>query len=65
MISWQRPRTRRNSHPQPYPPLYAYPEARESPETGEEQQGRGQPQSATVESQEPIQRPWWRRVFGG
>ena|SRR5215217_6238288 len=40
-------------------------EARESPETVEEQQGRGQPQSATVESQEPIQRPWWRRVFGG
>jgi hypothetical protein len=38
--------------------------ARESHQTGEEQQGRGQPQSATVESQEPIQRPWWRRVFG-
>jgi hypothetical protein len=36
MISWQRPRTRRNSHPEPYLPLYAYPEARESPETGEE-----------------------------
>jgi hypothetical protein len=49
------------------PPAQEAPsEARESPETGEEQQGRGrQPQSATVESQEPIQRPWWRRVFGG
>jgi hypothetical protein len=50
------------------PPAQEAPsEARESPETGVEQQGRGrhQPQSATVESQEPIQRPWWRRVFGG
>src|SRR5215217_8236140 len=40
------------------------PEARESPETAEEQQGRGEPHSATVESQEGAQRPWWRRVFG-
>src|SRR5215212_2802299 len=29
-----------------------------------EQQGRGQPHSATVEDQESVQRPWWRRVFG-
>jgi excisionase family DNA binding protein len=47
------------------PPQETPSEARGSTETGEEQQGRGQPQSATVESQEPIQRPWWRRVFGG
>ena len=44
--------------------LYTLREPRQSPKTGEEQQGRGhQPHSATVESQEPLQRPWWRRVF--
>jgi hypothetical protein len=43
--------------------LYALKDAPESPETAEEQQGRGQPHSATVESQEPLQMPWWRRVF--
>jgi hypothetical protein len=37
---------------------------RESPETVEEEQGRGEPLSATVEAQESLQRPWWRRVFG-
>ena len=38
---------------------------REPPEAAEtaEQQGRGEPYSATVESQEGVQRPWWR-VFG-
>jgi len=36
-----------------------------APETGEEQQGRGQPRSDTVGEQEGVQRPWWRRVFGG
>jgi excisionase family DNA binding protein len=50
--------------------LYARREPREAPETGEEQQqGRGQPHPATVESQEGVQRPqgrsWWRRMFGG
>jgi hypothetical protein len=44
--------------------LLALRETRESPETVEEQQGRGQPRPATVESQESVQRPWWRRVFG-
>ena len=44
--------------------LQALREAPEAAETAEEQQGRGKPHSATVESQEPIQRPWWRRVFG-
>ena len=43
-------------------------EARESPDTAEEQQGRGQPHPATVESQEGVRRPWrslLRRVLGG
>jgi excisionase family DNA binding protein len=45
--------------------LYALREPRQSTETAEEQQGRDQPHPATVESQEGIQRPWWRRIFGG
>jgi hypothetical protein len=50
--------------------LYARREPRESPEPGEEQQGRGEePHSATVESQEGVQkstvRSLWRRIFGG
>jgi hypothetical protein len=44
--------------------LYALREPRQSPETTEEHQGRGQPHSATVGAQEGVQRPWWRRVFG-
>jgi hypothetical protein len=46
------------------PAIEAPPEARESPETVEEEQGRGRPHSDRVESQEAVQRPWWRRVFG-
>jgi hypothetical protein len=46
------------------PQLEASSEARESHQTADEQQGRGEPRPATVESQESIQRPWWRRVFG-
>jgi predicted RNase H-like nuclease (RuvC/YqgF family) len=43
----------------------ASPEARESPETAEEQQGRGQPRPDTPGAQEATQpRPWWRRMFG-
>ena len=45
--------------------LHAFREPRESPEPGEEQQGRGQPGSAAGEAQEGAQRPWWRRMFGG
>ena len=45
------------------PAIEAPQEASEAAETGG--QGRGQPHSATVESQESAQRPWWRRVFGG
>jgi chromosome segregation ATPase len=39
-------------------------EARESPQTVEEEPERAEPRPVTVESQEPVQRPWWRRVFG-
>jgi hypothetical protein len=37
---------------------------RESPETLEEEPERAEPHPATVESQEPVQRSWWRRMFG-
>ena len=47
------------------PQLEAPPEARESPETVEEEPERAEePRPTTVESQDPVQRPWWRRVFG-
>src|SRR5829696_2810167 len=44
--------------------LYAPGEARESPETVDEQQGRGEPHPDAPGAQETVQRPWWRRVFG-
>jgi hypothetical protein len=44
--------------------LQALREARESPRTADEQQGGGEPHVATVETEEPVQRSWWRRVFG-
>jgi len=44
--------------------LYAH-KTPESPETAEEQQGRGEPHPATGEAQQGVQRPWWRRIFGG
>jgi excisionase family DNA binding protein len=43
--------------------LYALREPRESPETAEEQQGRGQPYPATSGPQESTQKPWWRRIL--
>ena len=46
------------------PELEAPSEPRESPETVEEQQGRGEPRPATGEAQEGVRWPWWRRVFG-
>jgi hypothetical protein len=46
------------------PAIEAPSEARESPETAEEEQGRGQPHPDRAEAQEPVQRPWWRRWFG-
>ena len=40
-------------------------EARESPQTVEEEADRvEEPRSATGEAQESEQRPWWRRIFG-
>jgi hypothetical protein len=44
--------------------LHALRELRESPETVEEEPERAEPHSATVESQEGVQRPWWRRIIG-
>jgi flagellar biosynthesis GTPase FlhF len=47
------------------PQLEAPSDERESPETVEEEPERAEePRPATVESQEAVQRPWWRRVFG-
>jgi hypothetical protein len=47
------------------PQLEAPSEAPEASETADEQQGRGEPHSATVEDQQGTPRPWWLRVFGG
>jgi hypothetical protein len=46
------------------PAIEAPPGERESPETVEEEPERAEPRPTTVESQESVQRPWWRRVFG-
>jgi hypothetical protein len=40
-------------------------EAQESPETVKEGSERTEPRPATVEAQESVQRPWWRRIIGG
>jgi excisionase family DNA binding protein len=45
--------------------LEAFRETRESPETVEEEQEMAAPQSDAPDTQEGVQRPWWRRVFGG
>jgi len=46
--------------------LFARREPRESPETAEEQQGRGQPHSDAPGAPEAVQRrSWWRRILGG
>jgi len=45
--------------------LEAPTEARESPQTVEVEPERAEPRPATGEAQEGVQRPWWRRVFGG
>jgi excisionase family DNA binding protein len=44
--------------------LFALTEARESPETVEEEPERAEPRPATGDAQESEQRPWWRRWFG-
>jgi len=43
----------------------ASPDERESPQTVEGEPERVEPHSATGEAQEGVQRPWWRRMFGG
>jgi hypothetical protein len=45
--------------------LYALREPRESPQTARQEPERTGPRTATVEAQEGVRRPWWRRVFGG
>jgi hypothetical protein len=47
------------------PAIEAPSEARESPETVEEEPERAESPRSAVESQEPLQKPWWRRMFGG
>jgi predicted ArsR family transcriptional regulator len=48
------------------PAIEAPPEARESPQTVEEEPERAGPRPATGEAQEGTERrPWWRRMFGG
>ena len=47
------------------PELEAPSEPRESPETVEEAPEKAEPRPATGRAQEGVQRPWWRRVFGG
>jgi hypothetical protein len=47
------------------PAIEAPQEAAESPETAAEEPERAEPRSSTAEPQEGVQRPWWRRVFGG
>ena len=46
------------------PQIEAPQEAREAPQTVGDGPERAEPRPATVESQEPVRRPWWRRVFG-
>jgi hypothetical protein len=47
------------------PAIEAPQESSEAAETAEEEPERAEPHSATIESQEPVQGPWWRRWFGG
>jgi hypothetical protein len=48
------------------PQLEAPSEARESPQTVEDEPEGAEPRAATEGTQEGVQRrPWWRRVFGG
>jgi predicted ArsR family transcriptional regulator len=47
------------------PELEAPSETRESPETVEEEPESAESRPATGGAQESVQRPWWRRVFGG
>jgi hypothetical protein len=40
-------------------------EERGSPETVGDEPESAEPRSASAEAQEGVQRPWWRRLFGG
>ena len=44
--------------------LEALRETRESPQTVGEESERAEPRPVTVESQESVQRPWWRKLIG-
>ena len=44
--------------------LYALSEARESPQTVEDEPERAEARPATGGAQERLQRPWWRRILG-
>src|SRR5687768_5073238 len=46
------------------PAIEAPQEASEASETVEEEPERAEPRPDKVESQETVQRPWWRRLFG-
>jgi hypothetical protein len=47
------------------PAIEAPQEPPEATETVEEEPERAEPRPGTTEAQEGVQRPWWRRVFGG
>jgi hypothetical protein len=47
------------------PAIEAPPDERESPEAVEEEPDRAEPRPSVGVAQEGVQRPWWRRVFGG
>ena len=46
------------------PQIEAPSDERESPQPARKEPERAEADPATVESQESVQRPWWRRVFG-
>jgi hypothetical protein len=47
------------------PSIEAPADERESPQTAGEEPERAEPRPATEGAQEGVQRPWWRRMFGG
>jgi hypothetical protein len=47
------------------PAIEAPPDTPGSPETGEDQQGRGEARPDAPGPQEGARRPWWRRLFEG
>jgi hypothetical protein len=47
------------------PAIEAPAEARESPQTVGDEPERGEPRPNAPGAQEGVQRPWWRRMFGG